>query len=113
MVDWVERVVVVEPWKYNSCRFCGSPIEKPREFCDEICERGFRVKSVIPELADIPVGGVNKAKFRLILGIAEALKSGRREGELRAHLGFFYSPRTLNHYFSLARRLIEVEEKIK
>jgi predicted nucleic acid-binding Zn ribbon protein len=45
--------------EYNKCLFCGKWIHKPKLFCDDVCERAYRVKELLSELHGVAIGNAN------------------------------------------------------
>lgn len=94
---------------YNRCLFCGKYVFKPKLFCDDVCERAYRVKELFPELHGVTLGSANKHRIAMILNIAKMLRNGRTETEIRDSLVLWFTPKTVEKYLELARKVNELE----
>jgi hypothetical protein len=95
--------------EFNKCLFCGRWIRKPKLFCDDVCERAYRVKELFPELHGVTIGGASKQRIAMVLNIAKMLRNGRTEREIYNSLVLWFTPRTVNRYIELARKVNELE----
>jgi hypothetical protein len=95
--------------EYNKCLFCGKWIHKPKLFCDDVCERAYRVKELLSELHGVAIGNANKQRIAMVLNIARMLRNGRTEREIFNSLVLWFTPRTVRRYIELARKVNELE----
>jgi len=95
--------------EFNKCLFCGMRILKPKLFCDDVCERAYRVKELLPELHGITIGTANKQRIAMVLNIAKMLRNGRTEREIYNSLVLWFTPKTIRNYLELARKVNELE----
>jgi hypothetical protein len=95
--------------EYNKCLFCGRLILKPKVFCDDVCERAYRVKELLPELHGVTIGGACKQRTAMVLNIAKMLRNGRTETDIFNSLVLWFTPRTVNRYLELAKKVNELE----
>lgn len=94
---------------FNVCRFCGKRVLKPKVFCDDVCERAYKVKELLPELHGICIGSASKHRLAMILNIAKMLKNGRSEDQIRDSLALWFTRKTVDNYLELARKVVELE----
>jgi hypothetical protein len=95
--------------EYNKCLLCGRWVLKPKLFCDDVCERAYRVKELFPELHGVVIGGASKQRIAMVLNIAKMLRNGRTEREIYNSLLLWFTPKTIRNYLELARKVNELE----
>lgn len=102
-------------WKdtYNQCLLCGRWIKKPKEYCDEICERAYRLKEKIPELKNTYFRHLNKNRVIMIFNVAKMLENGWTREQILENLTFWFDRKTVNQYLDIAEkvRLVEAEQR--
>lgn len=96
-------------YEFNRCPFCGRWVLKPKIFCDDVCERAYRVKKLFPELQGIAISSASKQRIAMILNIAKMLRNGRTEDQIRNSLVLWFTPKTVERYLELARKVNELE----
>jgi len=76
---------------YNRCRCCGKLIPKPKEFCDETCQRAYSLKSKVLGLFSAEFTHANKSRLKTIFNVAGMLQNGWSEQRIRESLSFWFN----------------------
>ena len=98
---------------YNRCRCCGKLLPKPKEFCDETCQRAYRLKDKVLGLFNVQFTHANKSRLKTIFNMAKMLENGWSEQQIRKTMSFWFTLKTIDRYLEVAKRVVEVEKEQK
>jgi len=66
---------------------------------------------LLSELHGVAIGNANKQRIATVLNIVKMLRNGRTEREIFNSLVLWFTPRTVNRYLELARKVNELSPK--